>query len=105
MFSVRSAHMVATEVVHASVHEQLISCDVSLNLMSERNALGTCEFYEVYRAPVGKAEGGVDAHTVEQILEIRQQVNELVQDIRKSFNRGRQASARTLAKCRTIRPE
>jgi hypothetical protein len=57
----------------------------------------------VYQAPVGKADGGVDAHTVEQILEIRQQVNELVQDMRKGFNRGRQASARTRAKRRTIR--
>jgi hypothetical protein len=48
--------MVATEVVHASVHGQL-------NLMPKRTALETCEFYEVYQAPVEKAEGGVDAHT------------------------------------------
>jgi len=62
-------------------------------LTSKRKALEACEFYEVYQTPVGKAEDGVDVRTEQKTLskssriEIQQQVNELVQDTRKRFDR------------------
>jgi hypothetical protein len=78
--------------VRASVHRRLISRNVKSGLDVKNNALKACESYGVYQTLVGKAEDGVDAlhsRNVEQILGIRPQVNEFVQDTKKAFDRGK----------------